>query len=224
MGVGGCDCPHATGARLRPTMGRGAPSWPTENVAALVKRALLRLDTRLAAQAAPLLLLRTDEGRELLRRVRSRIGAARAQLLAHLGCVVRAHELPMQPLHDTRWRAGRDEDAVPDDRLEARASGLGGRRHVGPSGGAFAASRAAMRPFAPVRFSTITGWPKASASLAAICLARMSGELPATDGTRILSARAGKVCAAAVPQHNAAAKATSFDRRRIGNFLASRAS
>ena len=37
----------------------------------------------------------------------------------------------MQPLHDTRWRAGRDEDAVPDDRLEARQSGLGGRRHVG---------------------------------------------------------------------------------------------
>src|SRR5881394_1142761 len=92
MGVRGCDGVHATGTRLRPTMGRGAPSWPTENVAALVKRALRRLDPRLAAQAAPLFLLRTDEGGEFFRRIRGGIGAAGAQLLAHLWRVVGAHE------------------------------------------------------------------------------------------------------------------------------------
>jgi hypothetical protein len=40
----------------------------------------------------------------------------------------------------------------------------------------------------------------------------MSGELPATEGTRILSGRAGKVCAPAVAQHNTAASASSFDK------------
>src|SRR5437879_6719844 len=82
------DCVHATGTTLRPTMGRGAPSWPTENVAARVKRALLRLDPRLAAQAAPFFLLGTDEGREFLGRIGGGIGAARAQLLAHFRRVV----------------------------------------------------------------------------------------------------------------------------------------
>src|SRR6266404_1648998 len=101
-------------------LGRAAPSWPTENVAARVKRALLRLDPRLAAQAAPFFLLRTNEGRELLRRIGRGIGAAGAQLLAHLGRVVRAHQLAMQPFHDTRRRRRRHENAVPYDRLEAR--------------------------------------------------------------------------------------------------------
>src|SRR5260221_2677895 len=83
--------------------------------------------------------------------------------------------------------------------LSAPATALlmSARNSVCPSGGAFAASRAAMTPFAPGRFSTITGWPKASDSLLAIWRARMSGELPATEGTRILIGRLGKPCAPA---------------------------
>src|SRR5260221_9146384 len=59
------------------------------------------------------------------------------------------------------------------------------RNRVWPSGAAFAASRAAIKPLAPGRFSTITGWPSASASLPPIWRARMSGELPAGEGTRM---------------------------------------
>jgi len=41
----------------------------------------------------------------------------------------------------------------------------------------------------------------------------MSGELPATDGTRMRIGRAGKVCAAAVAAHNITATTASFDKR-----------
>src|SRR5688572_17255539 len=68
---------------------------------------------------------------------------------------------------------------------------------VWPSGGDFAASRAAIRPAPPGRFSTTTGCPSDSASLPAIWRARMSGELPAGAGTRMRIALEGKLCAAA---------------------------
>src|ERR1051326_3881366 len=66
---------------------------------------------------------------------------------------------------------------------------------VWPSGGDFAASRAAISPAPPGRFSTITGWPKASESLVEICRARMSGELPAGLGTRMRMGLDGNPCA-----------------------------
>src|SRR5688572_26691094 len=74
---------------------------------------------------------------------------------------------------------------------------MSARSSVWPSAGDFAASRAAMSPAPPGRFSTTTGWPNASESLPAICRARMSGELPAGAGTRMRSAFDGKACAAA---------------------------
>src|SRR6266852_2225890 len=82
-GAGGCVLRRGAawlhGALRHPGAARSVrAARPTENVAALVKRALLRLDPCLAAQAAPLLLLRTDERREFLRRIRGGIGAAGA--------------------------------------------------------------------------------------------------------------------------------------------------
>ena len=100
---------------------------------------------------------------------------------------------------------------------------MSARKSVWPSGGAFAASRAAIRPFAPGRFSTMTGCPNASESFVAIWRARMSGELPATDGTTMRSGRTGN-CAAAMHEYNATARATSFNKRFIGNSEPSRAS
>src|SRR2546421_12821748 len=120
---------YATRATLRPRTGRRAPSWPTENVAALVKRALRRLDPRLADHARPLFLLRAHEGGKFLRRISGGVGTAGAQLLAHFRRLVGAHQLAVQRLHDSRWRARRHEDAVPGDRLEPRHAELGDARH-----------------------------------------------------------------------------------------------
>ena len=87
--------------------------------------------------------------------------------------------------------------------LSASATALlmSARNSVCPSAGAFAASRAAIRPFAPGRLSTITAWPNASESFAAICRARMSGELPAAAGTRIFMGLVGKLWANAARHH-----------------------
>src|SRR5439155_437341 len=62
--------------------------------------------------------------------------------------------------------------------LSASATALliSARNSVCPSAGALAASRAAIRPFAPGRLSTITAWPNASESFAAICRAVEAAE------------------------------------------------
>src|SRR5712691_1240954 len=80
---------------------------------------------------------------------------------------------------------------------------ISARNKVCRSGAARAVSRAAIMPLAPGRFSTITGWPRDSVSLAPICRARMSGELPAGEGTRMRIGFEGKDCAAAVPANAA---------------------
>src|SRR5215213_8632078 len=56
-----------------------------------------------------------------------------------------------------------------------------------------------MVELAPVRFSTTTGWPHASASFAAIRRANASEPPPADAPTRMRDARDGKFCACAVP-------------------------
>jgi hypothetical protein len=56
-------------------------------------------------------------------------------------------------------------------------------RMVYPSGGDFATASAATLPPAPGRFSTITGWPRDSLSLAPSMRASMSTAPPATKGT-----------------------------------------
>src|SRR5438067_9495525 len=122
---------YATRAKLRPRTGRRAPSWPTENVAALVKRALRRLDTCLADHARPLFLLGAHESGKFLRRISGGERAAGAQLLAYFRRVVGAHQLAVQRLHDSGGRARRHEDAVPGDRLELRHAELGDARYRG---------------------------------------------------------------------------------------------
>src|ERR1041384_7796788 len=72
---------------------------------------------------------------------------------------------------------------------------MSARNSVWPSGGDFAASRAAISPAPPGRFSTITGWPKASESLLELFRSRMSGELPAGLGTRMRMGLDGNPCA-----------------------------
>src|SRR6267378_4058940 len=54
-------------------------------------------------------------------------------------------------------------------------------------------------PFAPGRFSTITGCPTDSVIWAPIWRARISGELPGGEGTRMRIGFDGKDCAAASP-------------------------
>src|SRR5882762_10541105 len=75
---------------------------------------------------------------------------------------------------------------------------ISARNSVCPSAAALTVSRAAIMPLAPGRFSTITGWPRDCVSLAPICRARMSGELPAGEGTRMRIGFEGNDCAAAV--------------------------
>src|SRR5882672_1616794 len=60
-------------------------------------------------------------------------------------------------------------------------------RIVVPSGAARATASAPIMPFAPPRFSTITGWRVAAVILGAMRRARMSVPLPGWKGTTILS-------------------------------------
>src|SRR5215472_117764 len=83
------------------------------------------------------------------------------------------------------------------------------RNSVYPSGPDRTVSRAAIRPFAPGRFSTITGWPNDSARCAPIWRARRSGELPGGEDTRMRIGFVGKDCAAARPASAASRQARS---------------
>ncbi len=64
--------------------------------------------------------------------------------------------------------------------------------------------------FAPGLFSTITGWPSASASLGATRRALTSTALPGPVGTIQRSGFAGQVCALTVPAHTSAAIKMAF--------------
>jgi hypothetical protein len=63
----------------------------------------------------------------------------------------------------------------------------------------------------------MTGWPKASESLGAIWRARMSGELPGTEGTMIRMVRPGKACANTAVHHTVKTTSRNFATVRAGN-------
>src|SRR5215470_2192234 len=84
---------------------------------------------------------------------------------------------------------------------------MSARKSVCPSGAERTVSRAAIKPFAPGRFSTITGWPIDSVILAPIWRARMSGELPGGEETRMRIGFEGKDCATASPAREARTQA-----------------
>src|SRR3990172_7218982 len=81
---------------------------------------------------------------------------------------------------------------------------------VWPSGGALATKSVPILPPAPVRFSTITGWPSASASLGARMRAVKSAMPPGGRVAIIRSGLVGQACAgAAVGKSADAAMAAS---------------
>src|SRR4051794_17158559 len=87
---------------------------------------------------------------------------------------------------------------------------------VVPSGADFATASAPILPPAPVRFSTITGWPRCSDILAATMRPTVSTAPPAANGTTIRIGRFGKFCARLEPAgtHAATATATNQQSRR----------
>src|SRR3954462_14273214 len=87
---------------------------------------------------------------------------------------------------------------------------------VVPSGADFATASAPILPPAPVRFSTITGWPSCSDILAATIRPTVSTAPPAANGTTIRIGRVRKFCGrvGAAGTHAATATATSQQSRR----------
>src|SRR5436190_13735090 len=68
-----------------------------------------------------------------------------------------------------------------------------------PSGAAFATRATAVMPPAPPALSTMTCCPRSSERRGARIRARTSPELPAADGTTMVTGRAGQTCALALP-------------------------
>src|SRR6185295_5082146 len=66
-----------------------------------------------------------------------------------------------------------------------------------PSGGAALTASATMRPIAPGRFSTTTGWPRLALILSATTRAMMSAVPPGAKPTRILTGLSILSCATA---------------------------
>src|SRR6185436_14964860 len=67
---------------------------------------------------------------ELARRPGMHLGAERRQALAQVGLRESADDVAVQPLDERGRRRGRDDYAVPGDRLEAGYARLGYRRQV----------------------------------------------------------------------------------------------
>src|SRR5437879_13907246 len=86
-------------------------------------------------------------------------------------------------------------------------------RSVYPSALAFATAAVPIRPPAPLRFSTMTCWPRASEKAGATVRAVMSTLPLGGQGTTILTGRLGKSCA---PAPAAAAVAKTRIHRQIG--------
>ena len=82
-----------------------------------------------------------------------------------------------------------------------------------PSGGALATALAAIMPAAPVRFSTMTGWPNVSLSGSTIRRAEISMPPPAGKPEMIRIVRSDD-CAAVRPA-NSAAPPPAINTRRV---------
>ena len=68
-----------------------------------------------------------------------------------------------------------------------------------PSGGAFATRAVPVMPPPPPTFSMITCWPSASERPTARTRPAVSDELPAANGTTMVTGRVGQLCADAAP-------------------------
>ena len=93
-------------------------------------------------------------------------------------------------------------------------------RKTEPSAGDFATNWAAMLPFAPARFSTITGWPRGSAIFCPTSRMSASAGLPEPKVEMKRTGLAGQVCANAVLE-TAIPAATSRSLRRTSDMAIS---